>query len=898
MTVEELVAAVVALAIVSAKRLGAGLADRAMEGVEQSVAGRLGRMYRWVVGRLPGEEGAALVDEAGRSPAAQALLRRRLVLALGEDPAGVEELRVLLSSHAPVLGHGDFLLPESSGIPRQLPLAVADFTGRGQELARLVEAAERAGGGRVCLVHGPGGVGKTAVVVQAAHRLMPSFPDGQLFVDLNGVEERPAAVGEVLGDFLVALGVARGRIPDDEAGRTRQFRTELADRRVLIILDNAASEQQIGALIPGGSSCAVLITSRQGLATLAVDERVALSGLDEGTAWDLLRRIGGGDRVDEDPEAGRDVVRLCGGLPLALRIAGARLATFPARTVGSFARDLADDHRRLDVLSLGERSVRAVFRAGYQALPSLQQRAFRLMSALDTPDLPAWALAPLLDVNADTADACLEGLLLAHLVQARRGEAGGQRIVLHDLARGFSKERAAEQPADESDSAVRRLLGALLSAADAADTQLRPAGARHSGRDGAVRRPPPDDAVAVDVGEAVAWFEAERVVLVAAVAHAHARGWWELCWEITDAMSIALEHQWRWDISSQVHELALDAADRLGDGRARAALLRNLGEALRDGGSDVGRAAECFSEAIALFHSSGDAHGESDALGNLGILQRQQGELREAARTLTAAESLFRALPLERGLAWTLREKAVISRHHAHYDQALAQLDQAQALFAANEEPRGIGWILRTRADTEKESTVGGCPLPRRWYAGPWPGCDITSRPAQDPRWAAARTHYEHAAQTLHAVRDHRGHTWATLGLADMALYEGDHTAAELISRAVQETDACGDHRGRSRALTVQALLHAEANHLSDAITLAEQALVGPRDHVGAAQASFRLARLYGAAGRHHDVLHTLQQSRTHYHAAGMPFPDLADTELCRTLNRPVPRARRFRRHQ
>lgn len=428
MTVEELVAAVVALAIVSAKRLGAGLADRAMEGVEQSVADRLGRLYRWVAGRLPGEEGAALVDEAGRSPAAQALLRRRLVLALGEDPAGVEELRVLLSPHAPVLAHGDFLLPESSGTPRQLPLAVADFTGRGQELARLVEAAERPGGGRVCLVHGPGGVGKTAVVVQAAHRLMPSFPDGQLFVDLNGVEERPAAVGEVLGDFLVALGVARGRIPDDEAGRTRQFRTELADRRVLIILDNAASEQQIGALIPGGSSCAVLITSRQGLATLAVDERVALSGLDEDTAWDLLRRISGGDRVDEDPEAGRDVVRLCGGLPLALRIAGARLATFPARTVGSFARDLADDHRRLDVLSLGERSVRAVFRAGYQALPSLQQRAFRLVSALDTPDLPAWALSPLLDMNADTADACLEGLLLAHLVQARRGEAGGRRV--------------------------------------------------------------------------------------------------------------------------------------------------------------------------------------------------------------------------------------------------------------------------------------------------------------------------------------------------------------------------------------------------------------------------------------------------------------------------------------
>ncbi|MFF7751726.1 ATP-binding protein [Streptomyces sp. NPDC007971] len=898
MTVEEVVAAVVALVIVSAKRLGSGLADRAVQGLEQSVADRLGRLYRWIAGRLPGEEGAALVEEASRSPAAQALLRRRLVLALGEDPARVEELRLLLSPHASALAHGDFLLSRSPGIPRQLPPALADFTGRGQEIARLVESAERPGGCRMCLVHGPGGIGKTSVVVQAAHRLMASYPDGQLFVDLNGAEERPAAVAEVLGDFLVALGVPRGRIPDDEVGRTRQFRTESADRRVLVVLDNAASEQQVSALIPGGSSCAVLVTSRQALASLAVDERVVLSGLDEGTAWDLLRRIGGADRVDEDPDSGRDVVRLCGGLPLALRLAGARLATFPARTVGSFARDLADDHRRLDVLSLGERSVRAVFRAAYQALPSLQRRAFRLLSALDTPDLPAWALSPLLDVDADAADACLEGLLLAHLVQARRGTTEGQRIVLHDLTRGYSKERAAEHLADEADRAVRRLLGALLSAADVADAQLRPAGARHRGRDGAVRHPPPGEAVAGDVWEAVEWFEAERVVLVAAVAHAHARGWWELCWEITDAMSIALEHQWRWDISSQVHALALDAADRLGDGRARAALLRNLGEALRDGGSDVGRAAECFREAIALFQSSGDAHGEVDALGNLGILQRQQGVLREATRTLIAAEMLFRALPLERGLAWTLREKAVISRHQAHYTQALAQLDEAQTLFAANEEARGIGWVLRTRADTEKESAVDGCPLPRRWYAGPWPGHHATSRPEQDPRWAAARTHYEHAAQLLHAVRDHRGHTWTTLGLADMALYEGDHAAAELISHALRETEACGDHRGHSRALTVLALLRAETNRLSDAIALAEQALSGPRDHVGAAQASFRLARLYGAAGQHQDVLRTLQQSRTHHHAAGMPFPDLADTELSRTLTRPVPRARRFRRHQ
>lgn len=286
----------------------------AMEGLEQSVVDRLGRLYRWIAGRLPGEEGVALVEGASRSSAAQALLRQRLVLALGDDPGGVEELRLLLAVHASVCAHGGFVLPERTGVPRQLPSALADFTGRGREVARLVRAAGPSGRCRMCLVHGPGGIGKMSVVVQAAHQLAASYPDGQLFVDLNGAEGRPAAVEEVLGDFLVALGVSRGSILDGETGRARQFRTESAGRCVLVVLDNAASEQQVSALIPGGSSCAVLITSRQALASLAVDERVALPGLGEGAAWDLLRRIGGADRVEEDPVASLTVI-ICQAYP-------------------------------------------------------------------------------------------------------------------------------------------------------------------------------------------------------------------------------------------------------------------------------------------------------------------------------------------------------------------------------------------------------------------------------------------------------------------------------------------------------------------------------------------------------------------------------------------------------
>ncbi|MCX4594222.1 NB-ARC domain-containing protein [Streptomyces sp. NBC_01549] len=900
MTLEELIAAAVSLTVLYAKKIAAGLADRAAKGTEQAAAEHLGRLRAWMVTRLHGHGAESAVEQLGVSPVARGLVRQQLAEALHADPRAAGELEALVVPARAAVLNGGFLSPAAQlPVPRQLPPVPGDFTGRDRERHLLEAELSSPSGSRVCLIHGPGGIGKTVTALQVAHRLAAVFPDGQLFADLRGADPVPAAPDEVLSTFLRSLGVSPEAIPDTPEGRTGLFRSELAARRVLLLLDNAADEEQVRPLLPGTGQCATLITSRTPLAVLAVTQRTLLAALTEQEAWDLLGRICGTERIAAEADAGREVIRLCGGLPLALRVAGARLAAFPTRPVSRLTRDLTDERGRLDVMSFGDATVRSVFQTSYQACSAQQQQAFRLLSALETPSLPAWALAPLLGVDSATAAACLDRLLLIHLVEAHQPEAGSERIVLHDLARLFSRELSTQRPQAEADAAVQRLLGAYLAAADTADAALRPAGRRHTGRNGATRYPPPSGALPDTATDAIRWFDVERGVLLAAVKHAHAAGWWDLCWEITDAMSVSLEHQWRWQESRQAHLLALDAAGRLADGGARAALLRNMGEALRDGGTDLQGAESCFTEAIGLFRDLGDDYGLSDALGNLAILRRQQGRLRESADGLATAEDIFRSLPLERGLAWTLREQAVIGRHRGEYASALGKLDRAAALFTANDEPRGVAWVLRTRADTEAESITRGCPLPRRWYDGPWPG-QLPARPTDDPLWAQARAHYADAELIMEEVGDHRARTWAFLGRAEMALHDGDRrTATGLVQQARLRSESHSDHRALGRALTVRALLRAEEKNLDEAISLAESAVSIHRhllpDQVGEAVAALRLARLYGAAQRHRNLLTTLERAHTLYQATEMPFPQAPADVLLEALAQPIPKPPRHR---
>ena len=350
-------------------------------------------------------------------------LRRRLVEEHGLDPGqGVIELEQAILRADPVLApppdgvlHGSLTAGPArapSRAPAQLPADTSDFTGRDRELAQVLPAlAGRHGNAPpICAVTGPPGVGKTVFAVHAGHRIRESYPDGQLFVDLRGADSRPAEPTEALSGFLRALGVDVREIPEGPDERSALYRTMLADRRVLVVLDNATDESQIRPLLPGAGTCAVLVTSRRRLAGLGALTTVDLLPFDGEESVELLARIAGSERVAaEDPEA-REVARLCGGLPLALRIAGSRLAARPHRRIGELARRLADEQRRLDELSYSGLAVRAGLDLSYQALGEAERRLLRRLAFLDVPEAGLWLAVAVSGERRADAEETLERL--------------------------------------------------------------------------------------------------------------------------------------------------------------------------------------------------------------------------------------------------------------------------------------------------------------------------------------------------------------------------------------------------------------------------------------------------------------------------------------------------------
>jgi transcriptional regulator with XRE-family HTH domain len=282
--------------------------------------------------------------------------------------------------------------PGLPAAPCQLPTDLADFTGRAEQVALVQEVladARPAGTPTavvVSAVAGKAGVGKTALAVHVAHRLRPRFPDGQLYVDLRGAEPQPLDPAEVLSRFLRALGVDGAAIPADIEERTALYRARLADRRVLVVLDDAVDEAQVRRLLPGTAGCGVLATSRARLSSLEGARLVDLDVLTPGQAVELLGRIAGAARVAAEPEAAAAIVGYCGRLPLAVRIAGAKLVGRPHWSLDRLAALLADERGRLDQLAAGDLEVRASVALSYQALTGEQQRTFRLLGLLEAPD--------------------------------------------------------------------------------------------------------------------------------------------------------------------------------------------------------------------------------------------------------------------------------------------------------------------------------------------------------------------------------------------------------------------------------------------------------------------------------------------------------------------------------
>lgn len=394
--------------------------------------------------------------------------RRLLAEELGVDPR--PELAALqqriLQADEDLARPADEPAPASAPVrPAQLPATVPDFTGRASFVRELGDRLATAEGSvmAVSALAGIGGVGKTTLAVHVAHQARPHFPDGQLYVDLQGAGARAAEPETVLGAFLRALGTADSAIPDSLDERAALYRSTLDGRRILVLLDNAHDAAQIRPLLPGTAGCAALVTSRVRMVDLAGAHLVDLDVMSPEEALQLFTRIVGEERINSEREAALDVVAACGFLPLAIRIAASRLAARRTWTVSILAAKLADERRRLDELQAGDLAVKATFELGYGQLEPPQARAFRLLGLADGPDISLAAAAALLNLEVHAAEDLLEALVDTSLVES----AAPGRYRYHDLVRLYARscaERDEEAP-EERESALSRLLDFYLATA-------------------------------------------------------------------------------------------------------------------------------------------------------------------------------------------------------------------------------------------------------------------------------------------------------------------------------------------------------------------------------------------------------------------------------------------------
>ncbi|MEV5865722.1 AfsR/SARP family transcriptional regulator [Streptomyces tendae] len=399
--------------------------------------------------------------------------RRLLADELGVDPRpGLQELQHRILRADPGLAEPPAPAEETATAtvrPAQLPATVADFTGRAafvRELSDVLSAASGKTTGRVMAVSalaGIGGVGKTTLAVHVAHQARTAFPDGQLYVDLQGAGARPAEPETVLGSFLRALGTADSAIPDSLEERAALYRSVLDGRRVLVLLDNARDAAQVRPLLPGTDGCAALVTARVRMVDLAGAHLVDLDVMSPEEALALFTKIVGEERVASEREAALDVVGACGFLPLAIRIAASRLAARRTWTVSVLAAKLADERRRLDELQAGDQAVEATFELGYGQLEPAQARAFRLLGLADGPDISLAAAAAVLDLPAEDTEDVLESLVDTSLLES----AAPGRYRFHDLVRLYARACAErdENPPSEREAALSRLLDFYLATA-------------------------------------------------------------------------------------------------------------------------------------------------------------------------------------------------------------------------------------------------------------------------------------------------------------------------------------------------------------------------------------------------------------------------------------------------
>jgi tetratricopeptide (TPR) repeat protein/DNA-binding SARP family transcriptional activator len=628
-----------------------------------------------------------LVRELGVAPGPELQRMHQRILAADPDLA-------VRSPGEAALVHAGPGQPPDPHVPRQLPAAPPSFTGRAAELRMLGRLLNEAAGTVVITaVGGTAGVGKTALAVHWAHQVAGRFPDGQLYVNLRGYDpDQPVTAANALARFLRALGVPGQDIPPGEDERAARYRSRLAGKHMLIVLDNAGSAGQVRPLLPGTPSCAVVVTSRDALAGLVARDGAARLDLDLLPLQDaagLLRALIGA-RVDADPGAAVLLAEQCSRLPLALRVAAELAGTRDDVPLARLADELADQQQRLSLLDAGGdpcTAIRAVFSWSYRHLDTVAAQTFRLAGVHPGADFGPHAVAALTSTPLDQSCRVLDLLARKHLIQ----QPSPGRYSMHDLLRAYARElAAAHDDQDVQDTALTRLLDHYLHTAAAAMDTVYPAERHRRPRIPPTRTPAPP---VTEPAAALAWLDAERANLVAVTAHAAGHGWPAHAIRLAPTLYRYLSAGSYCQEAIVIYTHACAAARQTGDHAAEATAL-NYAAGVYWQQSRYQQATDHLQQTLALSRQAGDRGREADALANLGVTCNAQGRYQEALTLYAQALDVYREAGDLHGEMSCLGNLGETEERQGRYQQAARYHHQCLAIARRTDDRIGEGAAL------------------------------------------------------------------------------------------------------------------------------------------------------------------------------------------------------------